>query len=355
MSENSFPVNLYFKNTPVKTETIDLCRGADDFRKVYIVDDGKRKIVIKHSSNLFTDENRINGWIRVMRSYNALGIYCPMVVDNLNGEKIYHYCENERDYYVFAEEFAAYPTAEKIGRKKLKDKSGKSTYLPDLFRAMGKVATARLDDVDWPSAYCMLEPHSAADTTDESTECAIKFTDLVKEKFPKYSERAEKLLELFYRNQAELKKVYYELPTSCFQADAHDGNVLLDENNRFVGLIDFNLCGREPVLNYTIREAMWNTENNKLYGRKGRRRFLYSKKLDELRIECFLDNVKNIQEFYEFSEFEREVFPVLFRYMNSYWWYHINEIKRIKFGSRRVLKILDWLEHQMTRDDIRLP
>ena len=49
---------------------MDLCRGEEDFRKVYIADDGKKKLVIKYASNAFTDGERIGGWARLIHEYN---------------------------------------------------------------------------------------------------------------------------------------------------------------------------------------------------------------------------------------------------------------------------------------------
>ena len=184
---------------------------------------------------------------------------------------------------------------------------------------------------------------------------ALFFVDYIRQNLPAHLSRAEALLELYYQRQEELLTVYPLLPTSCFQADLNDSNILLDENNQFVGLIDFNLCGKEPILNYAIREALWNVADNRLFGEKDRRLYFYDEELDKLRIKLFLENIGYIQESYEFSEFEKEVFPVLFRYMNSFWWFHLDEIALIKNDEPKIEKLLDWLEHQMTRDDIRLP
>ena len=41
--------------------------------------------------------------------------------------------------------------------------------------------------------------------------------------------------------------------------------------------------------------------------------------------------------------------------MNSYWWFHINEIRMIREDERKINQLFDWLEFQMTRDDLRLP
>ena len=135
----------------------------------------------------------------------------------------------------------------------------------------------------------------------------------------------------------------------------NDSNILLDEHRNFVGLIDFNLCGREPILNYAVREALWGVSDRRLFGAKGRRLYFYDRELDDLRISLFLENIGYIQEAYSFSDLEREVFPVLFRYLNSFWWFHLNELKQIKEDDSKITQLFDWLEYQMNRDDIRLP
>jgi len=354
MEQAQFPVNLYFSSVETVT-TLDLCRGDDDFRKVCIADDGSRKIAIKHTANSFTDAERISGWIRLMDAYRSLGICCPRAVPNLHGELIHVTCENGRNYYTYAEEFAVYETAEHIPEDEWKDSDGNPVWLPDMLRTLGRVAAARLDTVDWPSAYCLLEPYSPPDTTDEGTECALLFAGYVKEHLPAFHERTQALLDLFYRNKECLRQIYHTLPTSCFQGDLNDSNILLDENHRFAGLIDFNLCGREPILNYTVREALWGISDRCLYGEGDRHLYYYDKTLDDRRIRSFLRNLGYIAETYSYTDAEREAFPILFRYMNSFWWQHVEEIKRIAGEEEKVSALLDWLEFQMTRDDIRLP
>ena len=135
----------------------------------------------------------------------------------------------------------------------------------------------------------------------------------------------------------------------------NDSNILLDSNNNFVGLIDFNLCGKEPILNYAVREALWGISDNRLFGEKDSRLYFYDEELDDLRISLFLENIGYIQETYHFSSSEKDAFPILFRYINSFWWFHIDEIKLIKEDDNKINQLFDWLERQMTRDDIRLP
>ena len=350
-----YPISLYYDAEVSNVKTLDLCRGDDDYRKVHIVDDGHRKLVIKYLSNTFSDKRRIEGWFSLMNEYRKIGLYCPHVVPNLNGELLHCDTKDGRDYYTYAEEYSIYETAEHIGRDKYEDTQGQYCFTPDLMRSLGKIASAKLDILDFASAYCLLEPFCAPDTTDEQTECAVAFVNYVRENIPAYLPRAEALLKLFYKSQADLREVYYSLPTSCFQADLNDSNILLDNDNNFVGLIDFNLCGKEPILNYAVREALWNISDKRLFGENDSRLYLYDKELDNLRISLFLENIKYIQEAYCFTPYERAVFPILFRYINSFWWYHIDEIKLIKDDENKLNQLFNWLEHQMTRDDIRLP
>lgn len=349
-----YPISLYYDTETIDVKTLDLCRGDDDFRKVHIIDDGHRKLVVKHLSNTFSDKRRIEGWFALMDEYRKIGLYCPYVVTNRYGELIHCDIENGREYYVYAEEYSIYETAEHIGKEKCKDTQGHDCYMPDVMRSLGKIASAKLDFLDWPSAYCLLEPFCAPDTTDEATECAITFVDYVRNHIPSYLPRAEMLLNMYYKRQEELREVYHLLPTSCFQADLNDSNILLDSDNKFVGLIDFNLCGKEPILNYAVREALWGVVDDRLYGENDSRLYFYDKELDDLRIRLFLENIGYVQENYKFNDFEKEVFPILFRYINSFWWFHIDEIKLIKDDDNKITQLFDYLECQMTRDDIRL-
>ena len=357
---------LYYDTVPATVETIDLTRVEHDFRKVYLTDDGQKKLAIKHTSNGFVDRERIESWTRLIDAYNKLGIYCPRIVPNKNGQLVYHYAENGRDYWVYAEEFAKYQTADQIeealkkeGKALKAEPHGRPAFYDDLMRSIGKVAAAGFDFMSTPSAYRLLEPFDPNDKTDEGTECAELFKEFVLKELPQYTERMEHLMKLFYANQSAVREIYYDtLPTSCFQADTNSTNVLLDEDQNFVGLIDFNLSGREVNLNYILRAAMWRDFDDRTHQEDSnfcRRIHLYDEELDRLRMENVLRNLRCAGEFYTYSEKERAAFPVLFRYMNSFWWHTGEEIEREKDDPEKVEKLFDWLERQMTRDDVRLP
>lgn len=342
-----FPLTLYFDTEVTNLEIKDSSHGDHDFRNAYIVNTGMSKIVIKYFSNSFSNQQRIMGWFRLMDEYRKIGLYCPAIIPNRYGELLYRHTVDDRDYYIYAEEFSVYQTAEHFNLEKRQ-------YMPDVLRTLGMIASKRLDVLDFPSAYCLLEPFAGEDTTDEETECALLFMDYIKENLPQHLPRAKKLLGLFYKNQEECRKVYASLPTSCFQADLNSSNILLDDNLKFIGLIDFNLCGKEKILNYAMREALWATYQSCLVDKDNHYLFYFDKKLDDIRMKSFLENMSYIQQTYPFSDDEKQAFPILLRYINTFWWYSLSDLEAFSQDDRKVEKILDWFEYQMTRDDIKL-
>lgn len=342
-----FPITLYFDTEMTDIKIKDSSHGDNDFRKAYIVNDGKTRIVIKYFSNSFSNQKRIMGWFSLMDEYRKNGIYCPSIIPNRYGELLYKHSVDGRDYYIYAEEFSIYSTAEQLNLEK-------KEYMPDVLRSLGTIASKKIDFLDFPSAYCLLEPFSSDDTTDEETECALLFLDYIKKNLPQHLSRAEKLMELFYKNQEEVRKVYDSLPTSCFQADLNSSNILIDDNHKFVGLFDFNLCGKEKILNYAMREALWATYQSCLVDKDNNYIFYFDRKLDDIRMKSFLENMSYIQETYTFSDEEKKAFPIILRYINTFWWYSLSDFEFFSKDDSKVEKIFDWFEFQMTRDDIKL-
>jgi hypothetical protein len=349
-----FPVNLYYEHEPENIQVLDRCRGDDDFRKIYLTTNEQRKIVIKHTSNSFTDKMHIEGWFRLAEAYRNIGIYCPSPVSNLKGENIYSYVENGKTYYVYAEEFAEFPTAESIGEDKFKATEERPIFLRQMMKSLGSVAEAKLDVVSFHSGYCLLEPYAPPDTTDETTECALLFVEYVRNNLPSFKKDADEIWERFSQIKDTLQEKYNMLPTSCFQADLNLSNILLDEKYDFAGLIDFNLSGKEPSLNYLIREALWWADDDAMYD-NGNALWYYDEKIDARRMEYFCKNMEYIGEEYRFSPNERGLFPVLFQYINSIWWGDIRELKRIKDTPDQISCFLKYIKKQLMRTDISLP
>lgn len=108
-------------------------------------------------------------------------------------------------------------------------------------------------------------------------------------------------------NRAALEKCYAGLPTSVFQADLNDTNVLLDDLGNFAGIYDFNLAGKDVFLNYLFRE-------------------IYEGSLDEER-NAILSALKVAAGVYAFSEAEKEAALPLYRCLKPLWYTRVEALK----------------------------
>ncbi len=135
------------------------------------------------------------------------------------------------------------------------------------------------------------------------------------------------------------------MPTSVFQADLNYTNILLDEDKNFMGMLDFNLCGCDSVLNHLFREILmeYDIHGNNIF---------YSKEANDKTTELFLSKVRLVAEVYPFSELEKSSAILVYRYLRPFWWRPSHEIEKVKDDDQKVCRILDWVENELTRMDI---
>ena len=119
-----------------------------------------------------------------------------------------------------------------------------------------------------------------------------------------------------------LEPIYKKLPASVFQADLNASNILLDDEDRFVGVYDFNLCGREVFLNYLMRE------NNGVSG--------------------ICEALKIASESYRFSDIEKDTALMLYRCLKPLWYTRVQELKKAGNDPDAIRTCLDETEHALT-------
>ncbi len=343
-------IRLYAPSNYTVISKPNVLNDDDDFREVYITECDGRKIVIKHTSNTFTDDNRMTAIIRLTEAYRQLGIYNPRIIPDANGKLYSKYIVNDREYFIYAEEFAEYEIAENIGKDKFRDADRVPIYYDELYRSLGRVAAARLDVTDCPSALCLLTPFCPPDTVDEQTECAEQFLNFIYENLPDFKSEADEIKALFYDAKSKIAEVYGTLPTSCFQSDLSCSNVLLDENGNLAGLIDFNLCGKDVNINQLTRAAQLYS----IYEEGDYLTLDEYEEYDRKEMALFMRKLKCISETYRISEAECEIFPYIFNYQISIWWDDVEKIKRICQDKQKVSTYLAWIKHRLTRKDVQL-
>ena len=336
-------IRLFSKITPNNIEIKNTSHGDDDFRETLIVDLGNEKMVIKLSSNGFTDEKHLILWERIAKEYRDLGYYCPRFIRALDGTfptVLY----KERNCMVWGEEFSKYRSAEELIKEKFSDtklvKDGWYSFLEDAMIMDAKVAARHYDYTDLPSAYCMFEIFDPGDENDETTEDAERWLEIAKALPEVYTDQVERIWNRWLEARKELGKIYHDLPTSVFQADINDTNVLLDEEGNFKGVYDFNIGGREVYINYLIRQAPYVSTSATYEGIETGDTFLK-------RVLHALDIAKKV---YTFSDLEKKAAPLLYKCIRPLWWNASMELKESGTDSKKIQEHLDKVEYEQTRE-----
>ncbi len=343
-------ISLFEEAPPAGFEIIETSHGEDDFREAVIArwDKGVLppelgdRLVIKLASNGFTDPERIAMWERLAEEYRRRRCYCPRFLRTRAGD--YPWVEYKgRRCIAYGEEFARFRAADSFPAADVSPE-GKFTYLDDLLRMNAEIAAAHLDFTDLPSAWILFGTFDPADSEDEVTENARAWLACA-EKLPDgFQPQVARIWERWQDNRAFLEKEYHRLPASVFQADLNSTNVLLDDNGRFAGIMDFNLAGREVFLNYLFREVPF------IFGKRGEKPAPEEPKswTDELlrRLTC---GIEVVRQHYGFSEAEKELALPLFRCLFPLWFTSVEQLKAAK-GEEEIRAALDDAERAQTME-----
>ncbi len=319
--ENAF--SLFFEEQPIAARLIDTSRGEADFRATFIIDTASGgKYVLKLADNDFTFPERISVWQRTAEEYRKLGYYCPRIFRDKSG------CFPIVDYAgrkcaAYAEEFAPFhPVEDRFSDDYGSNEDLYNRYLRDIWQMTAKIASRYFDYSEYPSAYCLFETFCPSDKTDEVLENAVNWKEYADTLPAGFREQTERIWRLWNENRAELEPIYKRLPTSVFQADLNASNILLDDDGRFVGIYDFNLCGREVFLNYLIRENGSVSE--------------------------ICEVLKIASEYYRFSDIEKDTALMLYRCLKPLWYTAVDALKKAGDDPCAVKACLDKAENALT-------
>lgn len=295
--------------------------GEDDFRETLIVKlKSGRTIVIKVANNSFTTSERIEMWQRCAKEYKRLGYYSPQIHTAIDGS---FPCVSykEQKCIAYAEDFSNYQSADKC--KNIKP------YRDALYTMTARVARERFDYTDMPSGYCLFELFPG-EKVDEVTENALDFNNYCKTLPESFAEQTNRMFARWKYNRNELERMYFQLPFSVFQADLNYTNVLVDSEGNFAGVYDFNLAGKDEILNYLFREIYFGS---------------FDEELSEI-----LRALTVVSEVYSFSEAEIQAALLIYRCVKPLWFTRVYTLKQAGQDYGMVKKILDEMENAQTRN-----
>ena len=314
---------LFFDGEPVSVQTIDTSHGEEDFRMTFFVKtDSGGRYVLKLADNDFTFPEKIAVWQRTAEEYRRLGYYCPEIFRDRTGSfPIVEYAGHRCAAY--AEEFAPYRSAEDRSAEDCGQSAAPyETYQEEVWRMTARIAAQYFDYSKYPSAYCLFETFCPSDKTDEVLENALAWKKAADTLPGEFREQAGRIWQMWNDNRNALEKIYKTLPASVFQADLNPSNILLDDAGRFIGIYDFNLCGREVFLNYLMRE------------------------IHDVRAIC--EALKTASGYYHFSDAEKNAALMLYRCLKPLWYIRVEELKEAGNDRMAIKAALDESEHMLT-------
>ena len=333
---------LFRKEEPVAITVKNSSRGEDDFREALFVEYADEKIVIKLAENGFTDEEHLIMWMTIAEKYKELGYYCPQFIKALDGT-FPRVCYEGHSCIAYAEEYSLYRSADEIIEDKFKETGlmvdGYYSFFKDIVLMNARVAAQHYNITEFPSGYCMFETFEEKDEVDEVTEDAMKWKKEADKLPEKYREQVERIWANWQNAREQLGEIFSELPTSVFQADSNDTNVLLDEEGNFKGVYDFNIGGKEVFMNLIFRETPYvSTRGWDSFYREDH--FLL----------CIKKALQISSEVYEFNELEKKAAPLLYKCIKPLYWYSTDLLKEAGDQAAEIQKCLDFIEYEQTRE-----
>ena len=341
-----FITKLYNENDFSVIKEFNPWDTDDDKRFVFLIRfSDEQELAIKVCRNAFTTHDKISEWKKLCKTYLDLGIYCPQIVDSINGNVSETITIDNEEYIVYAEEAKKYRTYDEVSSE-----VDFECIKPAVIESIGKVAANCTYLLPFPSAFCVYDTFDSSDVTDENYQNAESFCETVRKHFDDYIIYIDDIWELFLHKRKIFEPIHKNLPKASFQSDLNHSNILIDDDMNFAGYIDFNLCGTETVLSYIVISEVCGYAV-----RKNDIEMLTDKNFLKNCDDYFYKNIEIIKKNYKFTDFERDniclcyntIYPFSCWAVNSVLEYVIKENQ-----SQYVKSILDWVYYQLSRDDI---
>ena len=329
--------NRFFEEELISYQTIETGIGEGDLRETILGNTASgQRYVIKLADNDFTFPEKIEVWSRTAEEYRKLGYYTPKIFKDKEGRfPIVSY--KGRSCVAYAEEFAPYaPVEDRLSeqaadaKKPHAQRKPYEIYYKAMWQMTAKIAEKHFNFTEYPSAWCLFRTFCPSDEMDEVTENSLTWNEYADKLPERFHEQTERIYRRWRENKEELKKHYDMLPTSVFQGDLNSTNLLVDGEDRFVGVFDFNLCGKEVVLNYLFRETHHSE---------------FAKELKML-----FEVLEIVREHYHFSEEEKSLALSLYRCLIPFGGSKIMRLQDLKNDLPAIQRFFDETEQYQTMD-----
>lgn len=234
-------------------QEINSSRGEEDQRWNYVID--KKYVLRFNSSNVMTEE-RIKEINELVLRYREEGIICPLFIVSNSGLFVFKW----NLMYCYLSEYLDVSLA---SERKLSNAERLDLEIKEFTAAFAqKYKNVGISDT--MSMYSLFElcPYDKEAGIDEKQD---NLNELLQEiRALGNAELAGKLEEKNAVVRGQLQSFYLCLPRCVFQGDENFTNVLVDREEHFIGLIDFNMSGTDVIVNYLANIAGFDTEEENL-------------------------------------------------------------------------------------------
>ncbi len=293
-------------------EVIDTSKSIQDLRYNYEINE---KYFLKISCNKGMSEYKLNCIDNMISNYCSIGVYCPSLIKRPNGKFMFEYEFDSMLYSCYMEEKAVYQTGHIIGDIDYSIKR-------DIVEHLGVLAS-KFSGVNLSKSNSMWSIVSLSDYDDEIDEKQENFNSLIEcLSNHGYIELGNQLTLMNNVSRTRILEIMDCLPKCVFQGDLNNGNILLDFNRKFVGLIDYNMFGTEINVNCFLNEAMYYIELRDFEQLSGSEVYNKCLKIQTSLLKVILRNYElNSDELAIVSDYNRIIFSSfypnveLFRYM----------------------------------------
>lgn len=343
-------IALFHDQKPISYEVKEIRLQEDDSRWIIYVNFEDEKYVIKIAANNFTTPERVSAWVGLIEEYRKMGYYSPAMTLSRKGNYAEQITFKGKQCVVWEDEFAKYNFQDDLDKSVYIGADNRPVYYNEVIEFIGRTAQKHFKGFPGKSGYARLEPWVQEDTVDEVTECVQELDKLVKSKAPQFTERWQEILKLWEKNRDELRKIYSKLPTSVFQADWSESNLLLDNNGHFKGVIDYNIAGEDTCLNMFLSMIIFGYTYGhfELNDMNENTRYL----VKDWFIEVMLENLREFGKYYDFTETEAAAAPMLYKYIITIYYMEIDAFNKNVNDDGKLSLLFELIERELKREDI---
>lgn len=232
-----------------RIEFVDSSHGEDDIRRNYIID---REYVLRLNSAKVMTEERLEELNALIGRYRSFGMKAPLFLKAQSGKFVI-----EQDgMFCYLSEYLDYPLADDVKHRCREELRRQRVTFVARFAEQFK----NVDLIETVSMYSIfdLAPYdklSGLDIDEKQENLNQLVSDLKQAGYEKLAERLNAQNEEL---RGQLKPIYKSLPRTVFQGDENFSNLCVDENDRIIGLFDFNMSGTEVNANYLANNGFGN-------------------------------------------------------------------------------------------------